>query len=634
MAQLLKCFCGRMSQSSDDKTSTKTITDIACHPVESFFQECGLKSADFLRFRALVELSTGNFDTNTCYIPLRIPQSRGFLFESFWRIAQTVEIPIAGSRQHRKFVELEWVVREQGLMEAHDHPALSMLSGEIECFACKSVFAGDAEVVDAQTIQVTCPNCLNQWSLKIDSPFFRLPKVSLLNDLYFKDPIEFNRCLNQPRILKSDRYFQTEFEERKGGSSLEWIFGEREIFIELPMSKALGFEDFVKSFINFLALRYFQTSPIGNQKTAELHDTEVFRRSEIEQALSGAEIDLIEKNRAPVDDNIWAADGVFEIPTTTLSESESLSLQVFDEAPRREESEVTKKIDFKSRAFGFLRLNSQSRPTAIVSFVAVLALVFAFVGYFNTRDFARASLVSIDRLDSEYGLRPLDLPPAGLAPKSIEDLLVSDQTSERLPSSTGEPKTELSQERSSTEDSTTEVASVPADPVPADEAIEPGAAKPNELQSQRLPSPTELKADEPSQEEIARQAMISMLYRQGAAHLRQSQYLEAIKKFESLIELDPDHLSAHLHLGNAFFHTRRYHEARESFEAARALDKANSQIYRSLGLVHFYSRDFPKAIESFEGYLRLDVSANDRDQIEQLMAQMRSSLESSSSLLR
>lgn len=604
--------------SKEDLTKTKTVTDLSLHPVAAFFKKCGLVESDFPRFRILIEVLHNQFDRNTCYIPLRVPTHAGFLYESFWRISKFLELPVAGSKKHRKFVELEWAIREQALLEEQEHPALTMISGEVECFACKTIFVPEVDLIDDTSVKITCPSCLQHWSVKIESKFFEKDQVVLLNDQYVKDPSTFNRHLGISQVLHSSLYFRSQFEERQDGSSLEWLFGDQTGLLQVSTTEAASFEAFVRSFINFVSLRYYETSPVGEARTSRLDQTEVSHK-EVITSLTPIE-------RMPEDVQAFPAPKASDI--TLLNDEQDLEqrLQKFRESRLKEAKELSSSPVTKS----------SSAPLAISA--SVVTLIFSGLGFFLylQSQNAQTSLSKVERVSEE---------PLSLESLESEIILTEEVASENLsvmstPSETIGKELETKEIAESKE--VTEVKDVkvqePKTPVavaeekPALIAVE--SETPQATQPTAVKEPNPVPNSEEANADQTKQAVVNSIYRQAAAHLRQSQFLEAADKFQEVIQLDPGHFSAHLNLGKSYFQNRRLEEAKKAFTSAQSIDASNAEVYRSLGLVHFYSREFGEALSAFEKYLSLDGAAPDRAQIEQLMAQMKSTLETSQSLLR
>lgn len=79
----------------------------------------------------------------------------------------------------------------------------------------------------------------------------------------------------------------------------------------------------------------------------------------------------------------------------------------------------------------------------------------------------------------------------------------------------------------------------------------------------------------------------------------QTDYEEAIRLAQSVLEKDPRNLEALIALGNAYFDTDRYQEAIDAYSRALAIDPKNADVRTDMGIMYRRLGQFDKALEAF-----------------------------------
>ena len=94
-------------------------------------------------------------------------------------------------------------------------------------------------------------------------------------------------------------------------------------------------------------------------------------------------------------------------------------------------------------------------------------------------------------------------------------------------------------------------------------------------------------------------------YNLGNVLMKTGRYPEAIKQFEQVLKIGPDHPDPHNNLGVLFLRTGRYPEAIKQFEQALKIDSSNPVTHNNFGVALVESGRPPEAIMQFEQALRL-----------------------------
>ena len=92
----------------------------------------------------------------------------------------------------------------------------------------------------------------------------------------------------------------------------------------------------------------------------------------------------------------------------------------------------------------------------------------------------------------------------------------------------------------------------------------------------------------------------------GHDYLSKKQYNETAAKFRKVIDIDPDHKSAHYYLGKAYYWSGMFADAICSCQTAIAIDSSNKIIYLMLGLAYINRGSYNKAVNQFQKAIDID----------------------------
>lgn len=293
-----------MSGSLRDTEVSFTVTGVKGHPVRDFLQKAGLNVTSFPHFTFLIETDQRDLRTYRVYVPLRLPEKPGWVYASYCRIRRIFEVPAVKVGQHRKFIEIEWQIDEEAILEEDTHSAFSFIAGELHCLNCREFFIPDPELLNKTSIRVNCPNCLHHWIIKVEASSKTSEPIELLLDTYQSDPKRFHRQIkewaSQPLDASYYSYFPFQFVPWDEGTSFQWLFETSQGWSAISNGTSHGFEVLCKSLLNQFTLQSFQASPQVKSHD-ELEKTEVQRKTDVRKRES-AQIKAIEQAVAPVVD--------------------------------------------------------------------------------------------------------------------------------------------------------------------------------------------------------------------------------------------------------------------------------------------------------------------------------------------
>jgi len=89
----------------------------------------------------------------------------------------------------------------------------------------------------------------------------------------------------------------------------------------------------------------------------------------------------------------------------------------------------------------------------------------------------------------------------------------------------------------------------------------------------------------------------------GKRYLKYFYYDGAIKKFQDVLNKDPNNAEAHIYLGVAYGKKREYGESLKELEMAASKDAKldlSSQIYNDIGMIYYLNEKYPQAINGFK----------------------------------
>ena len=82
---------------------------------------------------------------------------------------------------------------------------------------------------------------------------------------------------------------------------------------------------------------------------------------------------------------------------------------------------------------------------------------------------------------------------------------------------------------------------------------------------------------------------------------------EAIQLFKKVVDLDPDHSEAYLHLGNLYFFQRQdIEKAQNMYREAVRIDQDNKIAYNNIGVTYLHQERYGKAEANFKAALKRD----------------------------
>jgi len=464
-----------------------------------------------------------------------------------------IEMPSSENSGHRKFIEMEWKIDENPLLEAEFHPAFSFVSGEVECPSCKTLFVADPQIIDEFSIQMTCPSCMHHWGVKIESPCFQNPKVVLLTDHFYKNYADIRREVKNWSTSKDKRgiktyrqFFPCEFQAWDSKGSLEWFFGDRAGYKKTDLEEVADFEVLSKCFINFIALEYLNL-PSDRRISSKLETTEVHRKSEVQ---------------------LKQTDLNAETPVPTFRPSRTPTPEV---NPAR----TLEAKDFTRFSLGeptYIRRSSLSRNMMLMglSFLLSLMLMGALFGYF----------IYQSKLSEAYLARQQRL-------HHVKTQLISPKRSNPIQKLTNASVTQTKTQPS------------------VEQSLEPvSVTAQNKREQKTAEANPKLAKSAQTDGDIAKRALADANFRQGILHLKLQQSKEAAADFEKVVALDTRNKEAYKNLGLAYIYQKEFKKALYSLRVYLRLskkspseDKDHSQIAQLVKSLQDRVKDLPSGTE-------------------------------------
>ncbi|PIR23054.1 MAG: hypothetical protein COV44_04855 [Deltaproteobacteria bacterium CG11_big_fil_rev_8_21_14_0_20_45_16] len=566
-----------MSSEPSFSTISETLTERAAHPVALFLLACGLQKSQFPTVRLIVETGDTYLQQNPVFVPLRIPGRSGFVYETYFRVIRVVEVPHPQESQHRRFYEIEWKIQEAPLLESEYHKLFSFISGEVECPDCRLLFIPDPVMIDSDALRISCPSCLENWTLQL-SASKRRQQAKLITDSYYSDPSSLRRAMElwaSPFEVKSENnyqdYFPLEFEAWGEAGSHEWVFGDNPGFRLKLSSEVTTLENVARSLINHFALKYFSNRS-HLRPSSKLETTEVQRKSRVEiktrMEAQFAQDFLIPDDAITVGASTEAASKeASSLDAHTMFERQStIGVRQRDETSSAKEITVITAVPIlDSRPLKTARVPSQLLILT-VSFFLSLSLIAGILSYFI-----------VTRSPREESMKDNSATPVNerKAQSIIEVARPTAAVDEALKPETS---TDEAAQDAKAQDSVVVESQVPArleeEALPTPKIIESAPVADSVIDS--------VEVEKPSSPNFAKMALIDAGFRQAMLHLKLQQSKEAIVEFEKVIDLDPRHKTA----------------------------------FRNLGVAYVYEKRFPEAIKTFERYLALTTGSTDPDREE------------------
>lgn len=491
--------------------------------LRNFLEEAGFHVADFPKVRVVLELSRGLLKNSTSFVALRIPSKPGFVFETYARVIRTIELPLA-TEGHRKFVEVEWFVDENALLEAESHAAFSFVSGEVQCPSCKYLFLPDAQVIDEHSIRMSCPSCLHYWTIRVESPVLSTPMPRLLTDLFYRDPSRFRKVISGSSSQSTDgEYFPTRFKGWESDVSLSWLFEDRAGFLKVGGETLDDFDIIWKSFLNSQFFNYFTTSN-APRISSNLDSTEIFRKSEIAAKVPATPKRPMRQASLSPRTPQNALEAEFPLQIDPIEDS--------SEKPRR-------RLEFKPitqvRSATYTPETPHLNRLLWISGGIAASLALVVVAFFYFQSSSAPMLAKQDQIDR----------PEQSTPISAEEVKAPIET-KTLPPTTPvvvEAKPEVKT------------------PAPTDEEIE-----------QKRQAALAQAREKEEQMKRAKQSLVLASFNEGTRLMEIEKFSEASAEFQKVLELDPQHGPSYRNLGIIYVYDKRYNEAIRVFE--RYLDIA------------------------------------------------------------
>ena len=89
-------------------------------------------------------------------------------------------------------------------------------------------------------------------------------------------------------------------------------------------------------------------------------------------------------------------------------------------------------------------------------------------------------------------------------------------------------------------------------------------------------------------------------FRQGFSHQDQGSLDQAIEEYKKAVELNPNHLKAHMNLGAAYMRQEKYDQAIEEFSMVVKLNYYHANAHYNLGYIYSLKGEKEKAQEELK----------------------------------
>lgn len=120
----------------------------------------------------------------------------------------------------------------------------------------------------------------------------------------------------------------------------------------------------------------------------------------------------------------------------------------------------------------------------------------------------------------------------------------------------------------------------------------------------------------PSKAPVAQSPINENSLNRAIQHYEEKNYDQAIALFEQLLQKNPNNVTVHHFLGNAYFRKKRYSKASQQYEKVLTIDPQNADAFENLGVIYANQGDFSHAIRHWENLLRIAPHRKDiRDSI-------------------
>ena len=99
---------------------------------------------------------------------------------------------------------------------------------------------------------------------------------------------------------------------------------------------------------------------------------------------------------------------------------------------------------------------------------------------------------------------------------------------------------------------------------------------------------------------------VDELFSRGVEAYKAQNYEEAIKYFEAVFKVNPNHTSTHYNLGLAYANLGRYAEAVEAYKQAIRINPNDSYAHYNLGLIYGKRGHYAGAEETYKQAIRIN----------------------------
>ncbi len=543
-----------------DKTQgSTTVADGAQHPVHDLLKELGFDVSRFPVVRCVLETSEKDIRVGRMIFPLRVPAQPGYVYDSIARITRTLEIPQTGQKSHRKFLEIEWVISEIPTIDEDNHAALSFLAAQLECVWCHEPFIPDPEVINESSVRISCPNCLNYWSVSVASQSKKSKTPELLLDLFQRDMAKLKKFIlrwTDGPVSSHDKnyfqYFPFNFEGWTEQTSKDLLFEDSFGWTSLSNGGAKDFESLFRGFINSLSVDYLRTL-FASMASSQLEQTEIQRKTDVAKKEEAARLAIQEIiPTAPP-----APSEQFEQTENTPTQKQSAAMAGSQRFSWAQPTTQVKEFDPATVPPPSARPGvSKSLLAAGLFFAAVLIGAILVVTQESTP--VATSLSS-------------NVTPSAQAPEATTTQVLQNQSVTPLPA-------EVTPSEQSTEAMNQQILAareIVRDDNSSKSKVSANAKKKSQRVAQTL-----------NREQVE---IVDSAFRQGMLHLKLQQAREAISEFQKVLALNPKHAGAH----------------------------------RGLGLAEVYEQNFDNAIRALSQYLELSRNPYDKDSVEELIATLK-----------